>query len=163
MPLVCRPADASDFPALQQMLELYQYELSDIWPQEPDHHARYGYDLRRHQEASRFFAHVALEDARYVGFALVAPACVTRTEGSWMEQFFILRRHRRQGAGAALARHTFLSHPGPWEVGQMSANVAAQAFWRRVIGSVTHGRLTEVQVTQDWWQGVVQQFHLAAA
>lgn len=34
MSLHFRRALAQDFPALQQMLELYQYELSDIWPQE---------------------------------------------------------------------------------------------------------------------------------
>ena len=32
MSLQFRQALARDFPALQQMLELYQYELSDIWP-----------------------------------------------------------------------------------------------------------------------------------
>lgn len=163
MPLVCRKAEASDFPALQQMLELYQYELSDIWHQELDAQARYGYDLRRHQEAKRYFAHVALEGSQYVGFALVAPACVTRVEGSWMEQFFILKRYRKAGAGAELAQHVFLSHPGLWEVGQMPANVAAQAFWRQVIGSVTNGQFTEAQVTEGWWQGVVQQFRIETA
>lgn len=163
MPLVCRRAEASDFPALQQMLELYQYELSDIWHQDLDARARYGYDLSRHERAERFFAHVALEGSQYVGFALVAPAAVTRSEGFWMEQFFILKRKRRTGAGAQLARHVFLTHPGLWEVGQMPANLAAQAFWRRVIGTITNGQFTEVEVTQGWWRGVVQQFRTGAA
>ena len=163
MPLQCRQAEAADFPALQQLLELYQYELSDIWHQDLDAQARYGYDLARHERAERSFAHLALEGPQYVGFALVAPAAVTRTEGSWMEQFFILKRYRRSGAGAQLARHVFLSHPGLWEVGQMPANVAAQAFWRRVIGAATNGQFTEVQVTQGWWQGVVQQFRIGPA
>lgn len=158
MPLVCRQAEAEDFPALQQLLELYQYELSDIWHQDLDAQARYGYDLSRHRQAERFFAHVALEGGRYVGFALVAPAAVTRSEGWWMEQFFVLKQHRRSGAGRRLAQHVFLSHPGPWEVGQMPANAAAQAFWRSVIGAVTAGQFTEVQETEGWWQGVVQRF-----
>jgi predicted acetyltransferase len=163
MPFVCRQAESDDFPALEQLLELYQYELSDIWPQDLDAHGRYGYDLSRHKRAERFFAHVAVDGSRYVGFALVAPATVTRTEGSWMEQFFVLKRHRRCGAGLELARHVFCSHPGPWEVGQMPANITAQAFWRRVIAVVTDGQFTEVEVTQGWWQGVVQQFHIPAA
>lgn len=162
MPLVCRKADDEDFPALQQLLELYQYELSDIWPQDMDEQARYGYDLSLHKEAERFFAHVALEDTRYVGFALVAPAAVTRTEGSWMEQFFVLKRHRRSGYGLQLAQHVFFSHPGLWEVGQMPANAAARVFWRSAIGNVTSGQFTEVQVTEGWWQGFVQQFRIGA-
>lgn len=162
MPLVCRKAEADDFPALQQLLELYQYELSDIWPQDLDAEARYGYDLSRHVKAERFFAHVAQEGTQYAGFALVAPAAVTRNEGWWMEQFFVLRRYRKSGVGLQLARHVFHSHPGLWEVGQMPANAAARAFWRTVIGAVTAGQFIEHQVTEGWWQGCVQQFRVGA-
>jgi len=161
--LECRKAQPHDFPALAQMLELYQYELSDIWPQPLDAQGRYGYDLTRHRAGERFHAHVALRDGEYAGFALVAPAVVMLATGAWMEQFFILKRHRRSGAGRVLARHVFESHPGPWEVGQMPANLAAQAFWRRVIAEVTAGRFTEVQVTEGWWQGVLQHFEVHAA
>ncbi len=158
MPIECRIARSEDFPALQQMLELYQYELSDIWDQDLDENGRYGYDLSRHREGQRFHAHVALDDGRLAGFALVAPAAVTRTEGSWMEQFFVLKKHRHAGVGTALALHVFRSHPGPWEVGQMPANLPAQAFWRKVIDQLTGGHFVEVRVTQGWWLGVVQQF-----
>lgn len=158
MPLELRKALPHDFPAIQHMLELYQYELSDIWPQDADPEARYGYDLERHRQDERFHAHVALQESQYVGFALVAPAVVTRKEGCWMEQFFILKRYRHAGAGLALATHVLSCHPGAWEVGQMPANHAAQAFWRKVIGDLTGGEYTEVQVTEGWWQGVVQQF-----
>lgn len=163
MTLDCRKASAEDFPALAQMLELYQYELSDIWPQPLDAQGRYGYDLARHREGTRFHAHVALSDGEYAGFALVAPAAVTQAAGAWMEQFFVLKRHRRCGTGRALARHAFASHPGAWEVGQMPANVAAQVFWRKVIAEATAGRFTEVRVTQGPWQGVVQRFEVFAA
>lgn len=156
-----RRARPEDFPALQQMLELYQYELSDIWPQDADGQARYGYDLDRHRLGERFHAHVARVGAQYAGFALVAPAVVTRREGHWMEQFFVLKRYRRAGLGQAFATGVLQAHPGPWEVGQMPANTAARAFWRRVIGALTGERYTELQVTEGWWQGTVQQFDVA--
>jgi predicted acetyltransferase len=79
-----------------------------------------------------------------------------------MEQFFVLKRHRRSGVGLQLARHVFLSHPGLWEVGQMPSNAAARTFWRSVIGTVTRGQFDEVQVTEGWWQGSVQQFRIGA-
>ena len=161
-PLHLRAARPEDFPAVQQLLELYQYELSDIWPQDIDGQARYGYDLARHRLGQRFHAHVALVGTQYAGCALVAPAIVTRSTGHWMEQFFVLKRHRRCGVGEALARHVLQSHPGPWEVGQMPANHAAQAFWRRVIGRLTEGRFVELEVTEGWWTGLVQQFDVAA-
>lgn len=157
--LVCRKAIPDDFAALQELLEFHQYELSDIWHQDLDAKGRYGYDLSRHGQGIRFHAHVALYDTQYAGFALVAPAAVTRTEGYWMEQFFIMKRYRRCGAGASLARHVFASHPGLWEVGQMPTNAQARKFWRRIIAEITDGRFTELQGTQGWWQGTVQQFN----
>ncbi len=163
MPVDVHKAKPKDFRALQQMLELYQYELSDIWQQDSDAEARYGFDLDPYRKGGdRFHAHVALEGTQFVGFALVAPALVTRKKGSWMDQFFILKKFRRRGAGRALAAHVFQSHPGPWEVGQMFENIAAQAFWRSVIAAEVPGCFVEIQVTEGWWRGIVQQFHVHA-
>ena len=88
---------------------------------------------------------------------------VTQSSGCWMEQFFVLKAYRRSGVGDALARFVFASHPGPWEVGQMFANVGAQHFWRKVTAQVAEGAVTEVRLTEGWWQGVVQQFNVATA
>lgn len=163
MSLVVHQATDKDFPALQSLLELYQYDLSDIWLQDLDEHGHYGFDLTRHKEAQGSRAYVARVERQYIGFALVAPARVTRTEGKWMEQFFVLKRYRRTGAGRTLARHVFLAHPGFWEVGQMPGNVAAYDFWRKVIGEITAGNFAELQVTEGWWRGVVQQFEVSNA
>ena len=159
----CRIAQREDFPAIGRMLELYQYELLDIWDQDLDSHGEFGYDTSKHQQAQRFFAHVLLVNQHYAGFALVAPAMVTRKDGHWMEQFFVLSKYRRAGHGLALARHVFQSHPGAWEVGQMPGNAIARLFWRRVIGRVTQGDFAEVEITQGWWQGTVQRFTAATA
>lgn len=154
----CRLAQPEDFAALGRMLELYQYELSDIWDQELDSQGEFGYDTSKHRQAQRFFAHVLLVDQHYAGFALIAPAMVTRQEGHWMEQFFVLKKYRKAGNGMALARHVFQCHPGDWEVGQMPGNAAARQFWRRVAATVSRGDFAEVEVTQGWWQGTVQRF-----
>jgi putative acetyltransferase len=159
MNLYCRRALPQDFPAIAQLLELYQYELCDIWPQPLDAAGRYGYELSRHARGvNGSCAHVALLEGRPAGVALVAPAWVTRTEGHWLEQFFVPKARRRAGVGRALAHHVFTAHPGPWEVGQMPANAAARRFWRRVIGGFTGGAFEELKLTEGAWQGTVQRF-----
>lgn len=160
MALAIHLARSEDFTALQQLLELYQYDLSDIWLQDLDAEARYGFDLSRHKRAHGSRAYLAREGQQYIGFALTAPAIVTRTDGTWMEQFFILKRYRRSGAGRALAKHVLFDNPGPWELGQMPGNTIAYAFWRSVITEVTEGNFVELQVTEGWWRGVVQQFRI---
>lgn len=163
MTIIFRQARGHDFPAIARMLELYQYELSDHWDQELDPAGEYGYDLTRHMHAATSFAYIALARDHPAGFALVAPACVTRNEGCWMEQFFVLGRYRRAGVGRSFARHVFGRHPGPWEVGELAENLPAQRFWRAVIAEVTGDAFTEVNVTGGWWRGVVQQFSTTAA
>ena len=158
-----RIARPNDFPVMERMLELYQYELSDIWDQDLDQNGQFGYDLSRHQLAERFFAYVMLVEHHYAGLALVAPAIVTQQEGQWMEQFFVMKKYRRGGNGKALAEHVIASHPGKWEIGELPANTAALAFWRSVIAGLTTGKFAEVQVTEGWWQGTVQSFEYKTA
>ena len=163
MQFTVHEARPQDFAALEQLLELYQYDLSDIWLQDLDEQARFGFDLTRHRKAATSRAYIIRLESQYVGFALTAPAIVTRTEGTWMEQFFILKRYRRTGAGRLLARHVLFANPGLWELGQMPGNHVASSFWRKVVTEITGGNYEEVQVTEGWWQGVVQRFEVSVA
>ena len=54
MPLEFCAAAADDFPALQQLLEFYQYDLSTLWLQDLDAQGRYGYDLSRPPAGAAF-------------------------------------------------------------------------------------------------------------
>ena len=53
---------------------------------------------------------------RYAGLALANPAVRIGTEGCWTDQFFVVRKYRRRGVGASLARAVFAALPGRWEV-----------------------------------------------
>jgi predicted acetyltransferase len=55
------------------------------------------------------------------------------------------------------ARHCFDAFRGRWEVGEMRQNLAAQAFWRKVIGDYTGGAYAEA-VPAPKWDGPVQRF-----
>jgi predicted acetyltransferase len=153
-----RAARAEDRPALQRLLELYQYELSDIWDQDLDAHGEYGYALGRFWSDDGCHAFVAMVSGHYAGFALVDGAVKVGAKGHWMDQFFVLKKYRRSGLGVALARHVFEALPGRWEVGQMPDNLMAQAFWRYVIADYTKGDYIEHAITSGRWQGAVQSF-----
>ena len=73
-----------------------------------------------------------------------------------ISEFFIVRRHRRRGVGTEVARLVFDRYPGKWEVTQLTRNVDAQAFWRRVIGAYTGGRYEERPRPDG--RGVMQRF-----
>jgi predicted acetyltransferase len=157
-----RIATPADRQPIQRMLELYQHDLSDIWDQDLDCHGEYGYALDRYWEMEGFHPFVATAESKYAGFALANQAVRVGTEGRWMDQFFVLKKYRRQGVGQLLAVSALSELPGRWEVGQMPQNHAAQAFWRRVIGELTGGRYKEYEVRTGEWQGVVQVFESTA-
>ncbi len=157
--LALRRCETSDRPALARMLELYQYELSDIWDQDLDANGEFGYDLESFWRSPTCHAFIATVSGRYAGFATVDRRVKVGPEGWWMDQFFVLKKYRRAGVGAALAAHVFQTLPGDWEVGQMPANWPARAFWRRVITVRSHGHFSEHRLEQGRWTGIVQRFH----
>ena len=157
-----RLALPSDRLPLYRMLELYQHELSDIWDQDLDIHGEYGYPLDRYWGSKGWYPFVATAFDKYAGFALVNPAVRIGSEGYWMDQFFIVKKYRRQGIGRSLAKSLFSSLPGQWEVGQMPRNLPGQAFWRKVINECTDGRFKEHEIRTVGWQGIIQAFESTA-
>lgn len=157
-----RRSTAADRLPLYRMLELYQHDLSDIWDQEVDSHGEYGYSLDRYWKEPSCHPFVALVNGYYAGFALVDGATKIKDSGRWMDQFFVLKKHRRAGIGRAMAHHVFSALPGYWEVGQMVENQSAQRFWRQVISEYTAKGYTENSLSSGWWQGIIQCFHSGA-
>jgi predicted acetyltransferase len=146
---------------IYRMLELYQHDLSDIWDQDLDLHGEYGYALDRFWERPNCWPYVFRVDGKYAGFALVDDRVRVPGDDFWMDQFFVLKKYRRQGIGSSAATAVLDAHRGRWQVGEMPDNHAAVAFWRKVIGSYTAGAYTEERLTSGWWQGYVQRFSSA--
>ncbi|HEY2071814.1 MAG TPA: GNAT family N-acetyltransferase [Rhizomicrobium sp.] len=79
-------------------------------------------------------------DGHPAGFALVKQIGA----GSFdMGEFYIGRQHRRRALGQQVATALFDKFPGQWEVREMLTNIAAQAFWRRIIADYTNGDFTD--------------------
>ena len=153
-----RIAEWQDKPVLSRMLELYQYDLSDVWPQTLNVHGEYGFAVDRYLRNPRLAAFFFLVDGDYAGFGLVDPDVSLPENEFWMGQFFVMKRYRRTGVGTRAARFIFDRFRGRWEVGQMPLNLAAQAFWRRTIAEYTHGHFVEHELHDDRWDGFLQCF-----
>jgi predicted acetyltransferase len=83
-------------------------------------------------------------DGKLAGFALVRDGAHFAGEG-WREisEFFVLRRYRRRSVGTEVAQRLFDTIPGKWEIAELTSNVEAQTFWRRVVARYTGGRFEE--------------------
>lgn len=147
--------------ALENLFQYYVYDFSALVGMdvaEDGKFARrslelYWQDPWRHA----FLARVA---GRYAGFALVHQRSYLNADPSVSDvaEFFVLRKYRRQGVGAALARHVFEFFPGRWEVRQLTGNDAATRFWRKVIADFTRGCFEEEELSGEHFRGLVQRF-----
>ena len=125
-------------PALAALMRDYMAEMGQIigvMDREYPH-----FDLYWTEPDVRWPFWLRVEDAN-AGFALVRRD--VRANCTEMTEFFVARQHRRRGVGLAAARLVIGRYPGRWRITQRENNVAAIAFWHRVLdGFVSYDETT---------------------
>jgi len=140
--------DRSHDRALRNLLNLYLHDMAEWFLFDPDENGQYTYATETIWEsgADVYFAY---QGRIPIGFGLVASAAAYTDEPGAMdlEEFFVIRPHRRSGVGRALATHLWDRHPGPWLVRVYQRNLPAVPFWRSAISAYTEGQFSEQVVT----------------
>ena len=97
---------------------------------------------------------------RVVGFALInAFAHSGGVVDHSMAEFFVLRKYRRGGVGAAVVGDILRRFPGRWEIAIAARNKPALAFWPRVVGALDCVRgLETLQMDSPLWRGPILRF-----
>lgn len=130
------PIAPGDEGPLANLLQLYQYDFSEIEPSDV------ASDGRFHQldDVTFEYAYLVYASGQLAGFALVGRDASHVVDGGtiWsMAEFFIMRKHRRASIGTRAARLVIERHPGTWEITQTPHNDGALAFWREVLAPYT--------------------------
>jgi predicted acetyltransferase len=157
------PVAADERPVFQRLFELYEHDFSEMTGEDAGSDGlftsgEFWGDVWGRPNAHHFLLRVA---GHWAGFAWVVTGQSYVTPGAdctWMDEFFIMRKHRRRGLGERLAVALFDRFPGRWEVGEITANTPAQAFWRAIIGRYTGGDFREVVLDEERWRGPIQIF-----
>jgi predicted acetyltransferase len=140
-------AGAADAPVVERLLQLYQYDFSEIEGGRVDDDGAYRYirAWTRWMEPDRH-AFLVRVDGELAGLVLVKPAPDDWSDfaSRVVDEFFVMRKFRRRGIGREVARRVFDRLPGRWALQQTSRNIAAQAFWRTVLADYTGGRFEDV-------------------
>lgn len=151
-------ARADERMALANMMQLYIHDFGELWSRAPPgdlrsdgRYAEYPLDPYWRDED-----HVPLLlrlGGNLIGFALLDrhPHSGLAVDRS-MAEFFIVRAHRRGGAGTYAAREIFSRYPGQWEAAITRRNTGALPFWRHAIQG--HDRVEDIEErdynTADW-------------
>ncbi|MFN6463094.1 MAG: GNAT family N-acetyltransferase [Nostoc sp. DedVER02] len=147
---------------LCNLMELYQYDLSEIEAKDVDAYGLFGYQyLDYYWTESERYPFLVKVDHKLAGFVLVNQHTYLYQDNNAMSiaEFFILKRYRNQGIGEQVATQIFDQFPGNWEVRQTAFNLNAQTFWTKVISQYTNGAFDEVFLNDDRWHGPIKTFN----
>lgn len=160
---------AAEIPVLENLIQLYIHDFSEFFTGTPrcelSDDGRYALDKPVGAWLARP-GNVALllrSNDRLAGFAQISG-----TEGAdatrIVDEFFVARKYRRTGVGAAAAAKIFSLWPGHWQADVRRRNTGAAAFWARAIAA--HPRVSALKVEDccdDEWDGPVYHFVIGAA
>lgn len=145
-------ASAQQQPVVANLLELYAHDFSEFVDLQLQPDGRFGYPgLSRYWSEEGRFPFLVTVDGHLAGCVLVCRGSrVSADPQPWdMAEFFIVRRYRKQGVGAAVAHEIWRRFPGAWEIRVMEGNRPARAFWRASVAAFTRApaeaRLIELQ------------------
>ena len=136
--------DRSHDPVLRNLLALYLHDMAEWFEFESEEDGSYTYATEKlwRDDHAVYFAYAG---SIPIGFGLVQPAesYIEAPHAKDLEEFFIVRRHRRSGVGRALAAHIWDANPGDWLVRVYQDNLPALPFWRGAIAAYTGGDFHE--------------------
>ncbi|MDQ7804837.1 GNAT family N-acetyltransferase [Amycolatopsis sp. A133] len=138
-------ATEADKPVLANLIQLYQYDFSEIRGLDLTPHGTFTYRyLDSYFTESGREAHFITVDGTLGGFALLRSD--VDNDGSWnVAEFFVVRRYRHQGVARRAARLLFTRHPGEWTLSFDRNNPPAAALWRSVVAEAATGGITETE------------------
>jgi predicted acetyltransferase len=159
-------AAAEDFAVVSNLFQLYAYDMSEFMGFDVSRDGRFGLpkslwnywggaagtDEIRWPAEWRGYPFLVRADDKLAGFALVRRLSEAPTVFD-MGEFFILRKYRRTGLGAHVAKNMFGRFPGTWEIRELPPNLGAQAFWRKIVSDYTGGQFQEGRKYFDAYRG----------
>ena len=154
-------AGVDEQAALRHLYEFYVYDFSELVDLDVDDRGHFDATrLERHFTDPLCHPFLIRVAGRLAGFVIhEGRSRLTGEVGVHdVAELFVMRKYRRNGVGARASTALFDRFAGPWQVRQVRANVAATAFWRKVIARYTAGAYTEVEWDDPRFRGIVQQF-----
>ena len=163
MNITLTPATLDEKPVLQRLMQLYLHDFTEFTGDDVDKFGKFPYRLGefwKNPHRRPFLIRVEDQIAGFVLAGLQATSLVVPPQKvNFIAEFFVMKKYRKHGIGEYAARWVFDQFPGEWEVDQIAKNLAAQAFWRKIIDRYTNGQFQEVFLNNDNHHGPIQTFN----
>lgn len=152
-----------DKPLIKNLFAFYRYDMMPFIDEGPGswvnqfgtidsetaktHEEAMANDDRCWEEPGKIIPLLIRWDGRPAGLVQVtAPPYAHRSVNFRLNELFILNKCRRHGVATQAVVAVLDRFRGKWETAYLPKNLAAAAFWHRLIPQYTHGRYTEGMV-----------------
>ncbi len=123
-------AAAKDLPCIENMMQFYNYDLSESVPIDFAAHGLYQIQPKGAYWAQFLVAAFLIKvDGELAGFAVVDNELLEVDSQYNMGYFFVARRYRGSGVGRIVAAKLLEKFPGKWEIYHLKNNQPARRFW----------------------------------
>lgn len=144
------PAIAPDKPLIHRMMQLLQHDISPFEDTDLNDHGYFNYPYLDHYwvEAERhpFIIRVT---GNLAGFVLVNQHTYLPENQYSVAEFFVMRKYRRRGIGSTVAKQTFDSQRGRWEIKHKLAHKTARQFWQATLNGYAASEHTERIIEEE--------------
>jgi predicted acetyltransferase len=151
-----RPARLGERLIIRNLMELYQYDFSEIDGTDLDEHGQYGYyDLDCFWINPNWSAYVIVVEGKWAGFALTNDEVHIQGNTRAIVEFFVVRKYRGRGVGRLAAQAIMDLGPARWEIRVLEQNQAAQRFWTELLDKLWPTKHNKALRNDERWHGPV--------
>lgn len=144
------PVTVDEKEILRNLMEKYDYEFTQYTLEDVNPLGLYGYDwLDAYWTQQGRWAYFLKAGGKLAGFVMVNNRPEAGGTGYNMAEFFVMYKYRRCGLGSWAAKQVFDRYKGSWQLKRHPKNLAAAAFWDKVIGDYTGGSYRLERDRQD--------------
>jgi len=152
---------------LENLFQLYIHDFSEQWAgraegelDEDGLFGAYAYLDSYWAEPNRV-PYLIRADGHLAGFALINDYSHSGLPLDFaVAEFFVVRKHRREGVGRMAAGAAMRPRPGQWELAVARRNTAALPFWRAVAQELAGDSVEELDRDDDLWNGPILRFRV---
>ncbi len=139
-----------------QLMNLYNYDFTEYNNDDVKETGYfYGYYGIWTDDRNHLFIRV---DGNLAGFVVVKDGgykYLDDKNSHNIDEFFIMKKYRRNGVGSYVAKTVFDMFKGAWEVCQMQNNMPARKFWKTVISEYTDNNYQECGTENEEMVGFI--------
>jgi len=156
MKIEIRLAELAERLIVRNLMELYQYDFSELDGTDLDDHGEYGYyDLDCFWVNKAWSAYVIKVDDRWAGFVLTNDEIYRPGNTRAIVEFFVVRKYRGLGVGRKAAIDIMSQCPARWEIRVIQENQAAEAFWESLLNTAWPIGYQRAMLNNKEWHGPI--------